>query len=277
MEKYWQAGGGFPPLQPVRFLWWLLMAHTGQMAAYPIGAVSGGSSLTALVGLVGLWHLWRNGQRELLALIGGALGLGFAAALFHKYPYGSSGRIAQHLAPLYCLLAGLGVAVLLQRQRSSAARWKATLAVTAVLAVVGAGGMVRDVLRPYRDDDALWARQVTEDLMKRAGHDPILLAQDFPGIVSPFQWQLGKQGAQVVERRNIDWAQLGEEHSLWVFSYGGPTSWELEEWQGLLAQTGRRWRCVERKPSSILQRRLEDPILHCRVYHWIRDTDAPGG
>jgi hypothetical protein len=273
MEKYWQAGGGFPPLEPVRFLKWFFLAHTGQMAAYPTGAANGGSSLTVLLALVGAWHLWRRGQRGLLVLAGGALGLGFAAALFHKYPFGSSGRIAQHLAPFYCLLAGLGVAVLVQRARTSASRWSATLAVGAVLALVGAGGIVRDYLRPYRDDDALWARQICDDLFRRAGQDRILLEQDYPGVLSTFHWQLGRRGAQVVERRNIDWAHLGEERSFWLFSYGGPTSWELEAWQDRLAQTGRRWRCVERTPSAIVQRRLDDPILLCRVYHWVQETD----
>jgi hypothetical protein len=273
MEDYWR--GGFPPLEPRRFLWWLLMASTGEMAAYPTGSANGGSSLTVLLALVGSCYLWRNGQRALLVLAAGALGLGFVAAVLHKYPFGASSRVEQHLAPFYCLLAGLGDAVVIQRLSGAAPRWKGTLLVAAVLGLVGAGGVARDVLRPYRDEDALWAQRVVDDLRKRAGNDRILLAQHYAGMISPFQWQFGKLGGQAVERHNIDWAHLGDEQSVWVFSYGGPVCGEREEWEGLLGQSGCHWRCVERKPSIILQRWAADPILHCRVYHWVRDREAP--
>jgi hypothetical protein len=117
-------------------------------------------------------------------------------------------------------------------------------------------------------------RDVVDDLVKRAGNDRILLVQDFPGLISPFQWQLGKHGAQVVQRRDIDWAHLNGEDSLWVFSYGWPAPEEVEEWQSLLARSGRRWRCVENRPLIVVQRRADEPFLHCRVYHWVRERET---
>src|SRR5262245_46135944 len=58
MKTYWSHG--FPPAEPLALLWWLVLAHTGQMAAYPAGAAGGGSALTVLLGLVGAARLWRR-------------------------------------------------------------------------------------------------------------------------------------------------------------------------------------------------------------------------
>ena len=85
------------------------------MAAYPLGSGKCSSCLTALLGAIGLGRLYRHGRRELLILTAGAFGLGFVAAVLRRYPYGTSCRVVQHLAPFYCLLTGLGVAVLIQR------------------------------------------------------------------------------------------------------------------------------------------------------------------
>ena len=47
---------------------------------------------------------------DLLLLLLTPFVLTFLAALAGKYPYGGSARIAQHLAPSLCLLAGTGAA-----------------------------------------------------------------------------------------------------------------------------------------------------------------------
>jgi 4-amino-4-deoxy-L-arabinose transferase-like glycosyltransferase len=267
MHLYWT--NGFPPSQPVAFLEWCFLAQTGQIAAYPLGAASGGSIVTVLLALVGAWHLHRHGRRRLLVLIGTTFALGFVAALFHKYPYGASCRLAQYLAPFWCLLAGLGVAVLIHRRDNSRARWKATLTVCGVLALVGAGGIVRDCVRPGRDDGN-WARQVTTELIARAGKDAVLVAQA-PARVNPvFHWQLGRLGKQVTWEPDIDWQQAGmSESSLWVFSCGGPFHDEQSRLQKILDDSGRPWRCAARKESVVVYRRPSEGIEHCRVYHWV--------
>ncbi len=272
MHRYWQDG--FPPLAPFAFLQWFVLAHTGQFAAYPLGSAHGGSIVTVLLAVVGARHLYRHGQRGLLVMVASTLGLGLIASIFHKYPHGSSCRIAQHLAPFWCMLAGLGVAVLIGRLTASRARWKATLTVCGILAAIGIGGTVRDVLRPYRDEDALWARQITSELMAQAGDDPVVAAQD-PAKVNPvFSWQLGSHGEQVTWGPTIDWRQAARQRSsLWVFSYGLPTSDEQARMEASLQQTGQHWRCVEKKPSLLQHVRREEGIEHCRVYHWVREKE----
>ncbi len=269
MHSYWALG--FPPSQSLAFGRWFLLAHTGQMAAYPLGSASGGSIVTVLLALVGVWQLRHHAQRRLLALIGGTFALGFIAALAHKYPYGASCRLAQYLAPFWCLLAGSGVATLIQRCGNERAHERATLAVFGVLVLIGMGGMMRDFLRHGRED-GLWARQVTMELLARARHDLILVAQE-PGEVYPvFQWQLGRLGEQVSWQPNVDWLRAAREHvSLWIFSCGGPFADEELLLRRQLEGSGQRWRCTERKESLVMRRRTNEGIEHCRVYHWVRE------
>jgi hypothetical protein len=267
MQSYWD--NGFPPLQMLAFLKWSFLAHTGQMAAYPVGTANGGSLLTVLASGVGLWHLSRHGRTCLPMLVMASFGLWFLAGLMRCYPYGSSCRVAQHAAPFYCLLAGMGVSVLIQRACTSRACWKRTLCAAGVLGLVGAMGIARDVYRPYRDEDARWARRLTNDLVTHSAGDPILVAQDIKKINPVFHWQLGTHGSQVVSWPEVDWQRMGREHSLWVFSYGEKFGTEQARVQLMLEHSNRKWRCVERKASTIAQRRFDEGFLHCRVYHWV--------
>jgi 4-amino-4-deoxy-L-arabinose transferase-like glycosyltransferase len=272
MHSYWAMG--FPPSQPLAFIKWFFLAHTGQIAAYPLGAASGGSITTVLLALVGAWHLYRSSQHRLLVLVASTFALGFLAALIRTYPYGASCRLAQYLAPFWCLLAGLGASILIQRQDHPSVRWKATLAVCGLLALIGAGGMARDFLRPGRED-GLWARQVAADLIARARSDPVLVVQA-PDKVNPvFHWQLGRLSEQVSWLPDIDWSRAGlEGSSLWVFSYGGSYADEQSRLQRLLEQSGRSWRCAERKESLVVYRRASEGVEHCRIYHWVCVTPA---
>src|SRR5262249_17934226 len=101
MRAYWDHG--FPPRDLTALPLWLLSAHTGQMAAYPTGAAAGGSVVTVGLCAVGAWRLWRR-KRWLLGLIATIFALGLVATALRGYPYGASCRLAQHLAPIYCLL-----------------------------------------------------------------------------------------------------------------------------------------------------------------------------
>jgi hypothetical protein len=270
MQHYWDEGFPPPLSQPLRLVKWLVLAHTGQIAAYPLGSSNGGSILTAALGLVGAVWLWQRGQKRLVLLVAASFALWFVAGALHRYPYGASCRLAQHAAPFYCLLAGLGGAVLVLRLAESRLRWRATLWTLGLLGAIGIGGSVRDVLRPYRDEDALWARAVAEEVMKRAGDDPVLLAQDLKGMHILFTWQFGSRGGQVVPAGDVDWTRMGQHaRSVWVFSDGPPRATEQEHLHTLLAQSGSEWCCAEQKPSLLAQKPSE-PCLHCKTYHWVR-------
>jgi hypothetical protein len=229
MAAYWQHG--FPPAAPLAFLPWLASALTGQMAAYPIGSASGGSLLTVLLCLVGLRDLWQRRQLALVGLIAGTFLLSFLAALLRKYPFGASCRLAQHLAPMYCLLAGLGAAVLIERLGTSTARGRATVAVAAVLLLIGLGGIVRDVIKPYRDEDARLLREVFAKLLERTSTEPILLqsGEELPPLV---QWHLARN-ADCIRRLQDD--HLTDLDSILLLTIDRP-----DQLSGLAG-----WRCLE--------------------------------
>ncbi|MBS0211070.1 MAG: glycosyltransferase family 39 protein [Planctomycetes bacterium] len=150
MRVMW--GYSFPPplSEPLNWLEWMLSTHTGKMFAYPFGDHNFGSSLTTLLAIAGVVTSWRDRQRWLVGFCLATFGLGYVAAALHKYPYGNNERIVQYLGPWICLLAGTGLAALVERLptlASSRARWIAA----GVLAVCGTGIIVRDVSRPYSD------------------------------------------------------------------------------------------------------------------------------
>ena len=105
----------FPPVtEPWTLPIWFVKVHTGNMFAYPNGGHNGGSTATFLLFLAGIIALWRRHRTTVLLLLS-PLPLMFIAAAFYKYPYGGSARVALHVAPMVCLLAGSGLVALLMK------------------------------------------------------------------------------------------------------------------------------------------------------------------
>lgn len=157
----------FPPVsRPWELPWWLVKIHTGNMMAYPYGGNHFGSVATAGLVLAGAVVLWRR-DRALLALLLAPLGPAFLAAAIHRYPYGTSARIALFLAPAICLLAGQGLAatVVLLMPRKYARR--ALLAVPSVLAVVAVVGAIVAAVLPYKGRVDATYRDLVRDLAAR--------------------------------------------------------------------------------------------------------------
>jgi len=179
----------FPPLnEPLGLLLWLVDAHTGQMLAYPVGGMNWGSTFTLLCLLVAVSVLCRRRRWSLLVICLAPLALNFVAAALQRYPYGGMVRFQLYLAPVFCLLAGFGLAVLsawcptrrLDRAVPSA------LAALALLAVGGAT-IARDLAQPAKDQfEAQW-RDVSKQLwceLAREG-EVICLATDLKRSFSP--------------------------------------------------------------------------------------------
>lgn len=149
MREYWAAA--FPPADPVALAGWLVTTHLGPVLAHPWGGGNAGSSFTTLLCGVGLAALARRRDRTLLVLLLGPFALTLVAAALRRYPYGGAPRLAQHLAPAVCLLVGAGLADLVVRfARSETARRRAASALLAGLCLFAAGGMLRDVVKPYK-------------------------------------------------------------------------------------------------------------------------------
>ncbi len=176
--NYWQHG--FPPLtDPIGFVTWFFSAHTGRMFGYPIGEARGGSTLTfiSFAAGIGLWMSMKfrqstttplfpwlapvdpqannttlranNHVSQTLLLLGPFLLL-FIAAVLHKYPYGGSGRITQHLAPAITLFTGLGTAYLLTRAKTVKQQKRQIALIVFILFAFGFAQFAQSFAMPYR-------------------------------------------------------------------------------------------------------------------------------
>ncbi|MFO0880559.1 MAG: glycosyltransferase family 39 protein [Gemmataceae bacterium] len=266
MDSYW--ANAFPPRNPLRLAWWLFLVHTGQVAAYPLGAANGGSIATATLGLLGMIWLWRRDQRWLVLVILGIFALGFLAGWLRKYPYLLSCRLSQHLAPLYCLTAGIGLAALLLRCREGRRGWAVGITL-GILALIGLGGTVRDFVRPYRELNSWTSREVVRELIAEAGDEPILVLGDPTQLEATVLWNLGKYGDRVRWCQNLP-ATVGQTRAVWVveacFFGNKPPSAETQ-----LSASPVRWRrsALRRFAQGVEVSR--DPIQCGRIVRMVRE------
>ena len=202
LNSTWQEW--FPALDPFSLAWWFLKAHTGNMVAYPIGGPNFASSLTTLCCLAGIWSWWRGGNRTLLALIVCPFFLSMAAAILHKYPYGGSARLDQHLAPSICLLMGNGIVFLVQRL-SPRREQQSVVLVAALLVAFGMGGLVRDLVKPYKTEAELWNRTFVESLMARVGpRDRVVIFHPAQEMRPGLEWYFRQHDDRVSWQGRID-------------------------------------------------------------------------
>jgi hypothetical protein len=108
MSQYWKDS--FPPANPARLLLWLVSVHTGPMFACPIGGKNFLSTPNFLLFLLGVGTWRTTSKSSFLSLLLIPFLLSLLAAAFHRYPYGQSERVAQHLVPAIALLIGVGIA-----------------------------------------------------------------------------------------------------------------------------------------------------------------------
>lgn len=239
MADYWRAG--FPPAEWHRLPLWLASAHTGQMFAYPIGAAHGGSVLTLALFAAGVAWCWRQGRRELLALCLLPFALHLAAAALHRYPYGASGRLAQHLAPAICLLAGAGLAWVVEQ------RPRAVAAAAGLFVACGVGGMAADIARPYRDPLARWSRQTARDAVARHAAGERLVIEQAPEEIMPtLRWHLRRAGPAVA------WGGGGG--PAWRLDVRRDDGSERSEYSVILHNGPERWRCTLYPPHVAASR-----------------------
>jgi hypothetical protein len=229
----------FPEPNPASFLLWFLKAHTGNMFAYPIGGPNFASSLTTLLCLLGAWSWWRDGNRQILALLVWPFVLSMLAAILHKYPYGGSARLDQHLAPEICLFAGNGIAALVdsitRRRRHKTTNSDNSITLSPChpvtispchlvslspllfLVAFGAIGTFRDMVKPFKTTAELWNRTFVQELMARAGPRDRIIVFHAPSEVRPgLEWYFRQHDYRVCWRGDVDWDRFDSgESKIW--------------------------------------------------------------
>lgn len=150
MGAFWDHT--FPPLtSPLKLAAWMIETHTSDLLAYPIGGERGASTLTFLCCVAGLVVLYRARRHDVLVWALAPLALTFLAAALHKYPYGGHIRFNFYMAPIFCLLAGMGIAALWQRFARGPKGHAVGLAMSfGLLSLVAFGSIARDVSHPYK-------------------------------------------------------------------------------------------------------------------------------
>ncbi len=221
----------FPERDPLSLLWWFFKANTGNMLAYPIGGPNFASSLTTLFCVIGAWSWWRGGNRRMLGLLLWPFALSVVAGMLHKYPYGGSARLDQHLAPAICLLMANGLITVARRwSPNSVGERRASVLVALLLAAFGAAGLIRDIVKPFKTTAELWNRNFVEDLLQRVSPNDRVVIFHAPSEIRPgLEWYFRQHDDRVYWRGDLGAAR---------------------------ALTGKTW-CVEihaKKPSL-------DPIL----------------
>lgn len=218
MTSYWQAA--FPPANPLRLIWWLLKAHTGNMFEYPFGGANGGSTASFLVCMVGIFAWLRYRSSALIWLFLSPFALNLAAAALRRYPYGESARVAQALAPMIILLIGAGTAALIQKLiRTQPNRRLAQSMVFAGLLLFGGGVLADMLIHPYKSIDDAEGRDAVNQLFHRAGAgDAIVVLMPRDQVHVTLQWYLREQNQRITWDGDADRSWMKRPGKIWVLN-----------------------------------------------------------
>jgi hypothetical protein len=283
-KQNWYWSEWFPPSEPMALLKWLAAAHTGTMMAYPAGGSDGASAGTLILCLIGAWELCRSRRWSVAALCLAPFALTFLAAALHRYPYGGSARVAQHLAPAICLLAGNGAAMLIGWiARSEAAQRHCSAVVSILLALIALAGMVRDWRRPYKTPADAQLRDIVLRVAHEAKADDQIVVMDAPEEIAPqFVWYLGLLKDRVEWRGQIDWDLLAGSTSssparplatspprhLWCLYLARDLS-RRDAVMTTLAPARRPLVLAGHEEWPLQFGQTYETLEHCEVFHWV--------
>jgi hypothetical protein len=267
LQDYWHDA--FPPPSLTGWPLWLAKVHAGSIFALPVGGSAWVGSLSLLLAVLGAAGLWTSGRRSLLLACAAPFALSLLAAALHKYPYGGSPRLAQHLAPMACVLIGTGAATALSWRRSPVARARAILAACTVLAVLGISGMVRDVWRPTKAQHELAIRSLVAEFRNiRAEHEPVLLCNRFGEAPIVAEWYLRMQ---LDDCHRVDVLD-GMSQTAWLIWFTQDSAGRLtaEQVLSLIDERARDWAVADSVETWVPPGGPGDPGYYCmrvRIVH----------
>lgn len=170
MRAYWKDA--FLPREAAAVLVWLLKIHTGGMFGYPAGNGPGGGAFGVSCFVIGVVVLFRRRRTVLALLVLAPLALHFVAGAIRRYPYGGHPKFTVYLAPVICIVCGLGAAALLAQIAKTQLRGtRFTRGLLTIFALIAVGSIVRDVARPYKTRSDNRARAFAQWFWFSAEHD----------------------------------------------------------------------------------------------------------
>jgi hypothetical protein len=267
LTNYWRDS--FPPSGLWSFIAWFLNIHTGNLMAYPIGGKHAGSILTTLFFTIGMGYLLKMRRYSLLTILLAPFVMTFIAACLHRYPYGDSARIAQHLAPAICLLTGLGIVVVLKLTHPLTSSYQMGVdAVCVLLGAIAIGGIARDLWHPYKNIGDVRVREIVNGIF--SDRDSIVTVVNARETVpSNFQWYLGRHGFLVSWSGRFDIDRLRRENvRLWVLAFE-PQPDEKRSIAGSLDKTGLEFHLVRDESATMLIGPAELPPAHLEMFQWM--------
>ena len=156
--RHWFADQ-FPPWgEPLKLIGWFIVTHTSEIVSYPIGGARGASTWTAICCVVGLVFLVRKRRLPVVLMCLAPLALHLIATSLRRYPYAGPVRFTVYMAPLVCLTAGLGGALMATRVAVFMRRGAPVLTVMATLMVIGVGVICRDLAMPHKTEEDMYNR-----------------------------------------------------------------------------------------------------------------------
>ncbi len=279
---------GFPPLtQPLKLPAWLAEVHTSDMLAYPFGGHHGASGLTFLCVAVGMAVLIRRRQWLLAWFCLVPLGLNFVAAAMHRYPYGQMVKFQLYLAPLFCLLDGLGaVAILSWRRRGRPMQLAPLRVVLVALALVGMGSIARDVWFPAKSASTQRYRDFARWFWNSVEFDgeAVCLKSDLNLSFSPESYVYGLSSLYLCNQRIYSprhargeppcWERISAEHPLrCVEYYSSEKPYDEKAAAAWLAEMTSRYELVgqERYPCPLFDKRERElrALDYVEVYKFV--------
>ncbi|MEW6251446.1 MAG: glycosyltransferase family 39 protein [Planctomycetota bacterium] len=228
LEAYWS--GSFPPPGLLAGLSWFVRIHTGRMFGYPIGGEAFGSVLTLLASIVGAVWFLRRRSPAWTALLLAPFALNLVAAVLHKYPYGGSTRLTMHLAAIICLLAGAGLAALIERIRRPRRRDLVAGGLGVfLLGLAGLGTAIDATGQPRNLSDDELVRPAVRDLVAQMGAGDLVLvanraAGSGPGPDAPRFDPTARYYLELYHQPPPVWLEAGHPARPpdWVLLYANP-------------------------------------------------------
>ncbi len=269
LREYWEES--FPPRRPGPLLVWLVTAHAGNLFAYPLGDVAGAGAVTFVLCVIGAIALYRSGAGRTVALLALPFAWTLAAAALRLYPYGPHPRVAQHLAPSICLLAGNGLAAALGIRRPALEQVRRRARVAGgVLALLGLAGMAIDVVVPFKSPADAIIRSVVSKIGSEAGPGDGIVFVGTTGEppTPPMEFYLKRSGVNVFWNLKAALRSPPAPGRLWVIAF--PAQVLPDDVKGLLAAARPPFVLEEDRVLSLKDGVDRRPSVPCSVSRWLR-------